>query len=173
MAARALPDEQGSGKTGTGGAGGDAAPPPSSLVERLRDVHLQMVDAVLAGDGLERVAELAAGAARGPVAIVVPRIGVAALAPAGGGAADAVPALKRYLADRLRDRPAEVPDAVVSEGPIAPGDAMPGAGGHLPAGDGPRPQAAEFLHLAAVAPLTEVAGEEAKEEVEQNLRGAL
>src|SRR5437764_14800109 len=106
MAARALPDEQGSGKTGTGGAGGDAAPPPSSLVERLRDVHLQMVDAVLAGDGLERVAELAAGAARGPVAVVVPRIGVAALAPAGGAGAGARPALRPYRPDRPRARPA-------------------------------------------------------------------
>src|SRR5256714_227667 len=172
MAARALPDEQGSGRTGPGGAGGEAAPPPSSLVERLRDVHLQMVDAVLAGDGLERVAELAAGAARGPVAIVVPRIGVAALAPAGGGAADAVPALKRYLADRLRDRPAEVPDAVVSEVPIASGDEMLGAVMLLAGEDAPSPEAPEFLHLAAVASLTEVAVEEAKEEVEQNLRGS-
>src|SRR5207249_1404193 len=31
----------------------------------------------------------------------------------------------------------------------------------------------EFLHLAAVASLTEVAVEEAREEVEQNLRGSL
>ena len=37
--------------------GGAAAPP--SLVERLRAVHLRMVDAVLGGDGLGRVAELA------------------------------------------------------------------------------------------------------------------
>ena len=34
--------------------GGAAAPP--DLVERLRGVHLAMVDAVLGGDGLERVA---------------------------------------------------------------------------------------------------------------------
>ena len=34
------------------------------------------------------------------------------------------------------------------------------------------PEATEFLHLAAVASLTEVAVEEAKEEVEQNLRGS-
>ena len=36
----------------------------------------------------------------------------------------------------------------------------------------PHPEAADFLHLAAVACLTEVAVEEAKEEVEQNLRGS-
>ena len=36
----------------------------------------------------------------------------------------------------------------------------------------PGPEAGDFLHLAAVASLTEVAVEEAKEEVEQNLRGS-
>ena len=40
----------------------DPSPPPPPLVERLRAVHLQMVDAVLGGDGLGRVAELAADA---------------------------------------------------------------------------------------------------------------
>ncbi len=172
MSARALPGEQGSGKPGTGGAGGKAAPPPASLVERLRDVHLHMVDAVLAGDGLGRVAELAAEAAGGPVAIVVPRIGVAAAAAARGAAAESLPALKRYVSDCLRDRPAEVPDTVVSEVPIAAGDEMLGAVVLLAGGGEPRPEAAEFLHLAAVASLTEVAVEETKEEVEQNLRGS-
>jgi sugar diacid utilization regulator len=172
MSARALPGEQGSGRPGTGGAGGDAASPPASLVERLRDVHLQLVDAVLAGDGLARVAELAAEAAGGPVAIVVPRIGAAAAAPARGATAEGLTALKRYVSDRLRDRPAEVPDTVVTEVPIAAGDEMLGAVLLLAGGGEPRPEAAEFLHLAAVASLTEVAVEEAKEEVEQNLRGS-
>ena len=44
---------------------------------RLRAVHLQMLDAVLSGDGLGRVAALAADAAGAPVAIVVPRLGAA------------------------------------------------------------------------------------------------
>jgi sugar diacid utilization regulator len=131
-----------------------------------------MVDAVLAGDGLASVAELAAEAAGGPVAIIVPRIGVAAVAPARGEAAAGLPALKRYLSDRLRDRPAEVPDGVVTEVPIAAGDEMLGAVVLLAGAGKPRPEASEFLHLAAVASLTEVAVEEAKEEVEQNLRGS-
>jgi sugar diacid utilization regulator len=131
-----------------------------------------MVDAVLAGDGLGSVAELAAEAAGGPVAIVVPRIGVAAVAPARGEAAARLPALKRYLSDRLRDRPAEVPEGVVTEVPIAAGDEMLGAVVLLEGGGKPRPEASDFLHLAAVASLTEVAVEEAKEEVEQNLRGS-
>ena len=41
------------------------------IVERLRAVHLEMVDAVLGGDGLDKVAALAADAAGAPVAIVI------------------------------------------------------------------------------------------------------
>jgi PucR family transcriptional regulator, purine catabolism regulatory protein len=162
----------------TGGAGGrqagrPAAPgAPGPLVERLRAVHLEMVDAVLSGDGLDRVAELAAGAAGSPVAIVVPRLGAVA---AGGGraAGEVLDAVGRYVADRLRDRPAEVPGAVVAEVPIAAGDDVVGAVMLLAGRTAPRPDATEFLHLAAVASLTEVAVEEARHEVEQNLRGSL
>ena len=144
---------------GTGGAG--------DIIERLRAVHLQMVDAVLSGDGLERVAALAADAAGAPVAIVIPRLDAAVAAPAQPAARLA--AVRRYVTDRVKDRPARVPPDVVAEVPIASGDevvgavVLLGAGGH---------DAAEFLHLAAVASLTEVAVEEAKEEVEQNLRGS-
>ena len=82
--------------------------PPASLVERLRAVHLEMVDAVLGGDGLGRVAELAADAAGATVAIVVPRLGAAALSP--GAGADLAP-LRRYVGDRAHGRPASVPPA--------------------------------------------------------------
>ncbi len=143
-------------------------PDPGSLVERLRSVHLQMVDAVLGGDGLEQVAELAAGAAGGAVAIVIPRLG--AVAASRGAGADPV-ALRRYVAERIKDRPAPVPPGVLAEVAIASGDEV--IGGVLLLGPAEaRPEATEFLHLAAVASLTEVAVEEAKEEVEQNLRGS-
>src|SRR4051794_41928435 len=91
------------------------APP---LVERLRVVHLKMVDAVLAGEGLGRVAELAAVAAGSPVAIVIPRLGPAALSP---GTTTDVGALRRYVSDRQRGRPASVPPEIGGGGPIAPG----------------------------------------------------
>jgi len=148
---------------------GPAAPRSTArgLVERLRAVHLQMVDAVLSGDGLARVAALAAEAAGAPVAIVVPRLGATAVAPA--AAEELVEAVGRYVADRLKDRPVRVPEGVAAEVPIASGDEIVGA--VLMLGDG-TPDAAEFLHLAAVASLTEVAVEEAKEEVEENLRGS-
>ena len=136
------------------------------LVERLRAVHLKMVDAVLAGEGLARVAELAAEAAGAPVAIVIPRLGPAALSP--GAVAD-IGALRRYVSDRARGRPASVPPLVGGEVPITTGDET--IGRVLMFGEADE-TALEFLHLAAVACLTEVAVEEAREEVEQNLRGS-
>ena len=66
-------------------------PAAASLVERLRAVHLQMLDAVLTGEGLAAVASLAAEPAGGPVAIVVPRLGVAVASPGGTGAGRSLP----------------------------------------------------------------------------------
>jgi sugar diacid utilization regulator len=155
-----------------------AAPPApggpgaASLVERLRAVHLAMVDAVLGGEGLAGVAALAAEAAGAPVAVVVPRLGAAAVAPGGDDAA--LPRLRRYVDDRVRDRPTRVPAAVAAEVPIAAGDEPVGAVLLLEGAAGrPAPEAAEFLHVAALAALTEVAVQEARVEVEENVRGSL
>jgi DNA-binding PucR family transcriptional regulator len=146
---------------------------PGTLLGRLREVHLEMVDAVLGGEGLPRVAELAARAARAPVAIVVPQLGAATGAPAGSRAQTRLDALERYVADRAAGRPASVPAACVAEVPIgSAGDAV-GSVLMLDGGEAASPEAAEFLHLAAVAALTEVAVEEAKDEVEHNLRASL
>ena len=150
--------------------GGAAAPP--SLVERLRAVHLRMVDAVLGGDGLGRVAELAAEAAGGPVAVVVPRLGAAVVAPEAAAEPSALDVLRGLVADRARERPAALPDWLLAEVPILSGDELVGIVALLRGEELPSTEATEFLHLAAVASLTEVAVEEAKEEVEQNLRGS-
>jgi sugar diacid utilization regulator len=140
------------------------------LVERLRAIHLEMVDAVLGGDGLRRVAQLAADAAGGTVAILVPRLSAASMSA--GGSAD-LAALRRYVGERSKDRPAQVPAGILAEVPIASGDEVIGAVLLLgDSGAAPAPEATEFLHLAAMASLTEVAVEEAKHEVEQNLRGS-
>jgi sugar diacid utilization regulator len=146
-------------------------PGATSLVERLRAVHLQMLDAVLTGDGLAVVAALAADAAGGPVAIVVPRLGVAVASP---GGEEALAAVRRYVGTNShppRGRVAPVPANVVAEVPIASGDERLGGVVLLEPGR-PEPEAVEFLHLAAVAALTEVAVEEAREEVEENVRGS-
>lgn len=156
-------------RSGRGAAPEGGATGEGSLVERLRQLHLRMVDAVLGGEGLARVAELACEAAGGPVAIVVPRLGAAVLAPAED--AGDLASIRRYVADRTKDRPTQVPDGLLAEVPIQSGDDVVGAVVLL--GEGAvGADAAEYLHLAAVASLTEVAVEEAKEEVEQNLRGS-
>ncbi|HEV2785767.1 MAG TPA: hypothetical protein VGV67_05220, partial [Solirubrobacteraceae bacterium] len=149
-----------------------AAPTAATLVERLRGLHLRMVDAVLAGDGLECVAELAAEAVGGSVAIVVPRLGTAVVAPGGNAAGDRLPELRRYVADCVADRPADTPRGLAAEVPIASGDETVGCVLMLEGATAAATEAAEYLHLAAVASLTEVAVEEARDAVEQNLRGS-
>jgi hypothetical protein len=148
----------------------------TELVAGLRSVHLAMVDAVLSGEGLGRVAELASRASGRPVAIVVPRLDAASVWPEDAEVADRLGEISRYVHDRVADRPARVPPGVVAEAPIASGDDLLGAVVQLEGGSRRRGEpvglAEDFLHLAAVASLTEVAVAEAREEVEQNLRGS-
>ena len=124
----------------------------TSLVERLRAVHLEMVDAVLGGDGLGRVAQLAADAAGGA-----------------GGDRRAAPRRGRRVGRRRRatsarsaatsaiaskDRPAPVPPGILAEVPIASGDEVIGAvvllgepGGRVARGDGvPAPRRGRLAH---------------------------
>jgi hypothetical protein len=119
-----------------------------------------MVGAVLAGDGLERVADIAAAHAGAPVAVIVPRLAapVEAWAP-----------YERYVAKRLAGGRPERPAEVCAEVPIVSGKQE--LGGVLLLGKG-NPDAGEYLHVAAVAALTEVAVAEARDETEQNLRGS-
>ena len=149
-----------------------AAPTAATLVERLRGLHLRMVDAVLAGDGLERVAELAADAVGGSVAIIIPRLGTAVMAPAGQPSAERLPGAAPLRGRLVQDRLAHAPRGLAAEIPIASGDESVGAVLMLDGATTAPGEAAEYLHLAAVASLTEVAVEEARDEVEQNLRGS-
>ena len=119
-----------------------------------------MVGAVLAGDGVERIAEIAAGHAGAPVAVVVPRL---------GPAVDAWAPYERYVASRLAGGRPERPGEVVAEVPIVSGSQELGAVLLLGAGT---PEAGEYLHVAAVAALTEVAVAEARDETEQTIRGS-
>ena len=119
-----------------------------------------MVGAVLGGEGLVRVAEIAATHAGAPVAVVVPRLG----APVEEWAA-----LERYVAARLAGGRPERPTEVQAEVPIVSGGQELGA--VLILGQG-RADAGEYLHVAAVAALTEIAMAEARDETEQTLRGS-
>ncbi len=178
---QAHPDPAATAAKGGGSVNGAAGPqrrpaapaapksPGTALVARLRELHLEMVDAVLHGEGLERVAAIVARAADAPVAIVVPRLGAAALE---GTEEERLDELRRYVTDRVRDRPVSVPAGVASEAPIMSGDELVGAVLLLAGKGEPAPESLEYLHLAAVACLTEVAVAEAREEVEENLRGS-
>jgi sugar diacid utilization regulator len=120
-----------------------------------------MVGAVLAGDGLPRIAEITSEYVGADVAVVVPRLGPLATRDA---------RLERYVAERLEGAMPECPDEVTAEEPIASAGRQLGA--VLMLGPG-RPDAAEYLHMAAMAAITEVAVAEARDETEQSLRGSL
>jgi PucR C-terminal helix-turn-helix domain/GGDEF-like domain len=136
-----------------------AVPRPESLPSP-RGAHLEMVGAVLAGEGLERIAGIAAKHAGAPVAVIVPRVG----APV-----EAWGAYERFVASRLAGGRPKRPPEITAEVPIASGGRELGA--VLLLGRG-RSDAGEYLHVAAVAALTEIAVNEARDETEQNLRGS-
>ena len=136
---------------------GGSAPQP---LPSPRGAHLEMVGAVLAGDGLDRVAEIASAHAGAPVAVVVPRLGLPVQAWA---------SYERYVALRLAGGRSSRPREVVAEVPIVSGGEELGAVLMTAPGG---VDAGEYLHVAAVAALTEVAVAEARDETEQTLRGS-
>jgi DNA-binding PucR family transcriptional regulator len=133
------------------------------------ELHLQLVGAVLGGEGLVRVAQLVSAAVRAPVAILVPRIAVAVGFPA----SIELTALRRYTAERVEGRAGARPLELVDEAPVLAGSDLIGVVALLRGEQPPPADAQELLQLAAVASLTEVAVEQAKREVEQKLRGSL
>jgi hypothetical protein len=121
----------------------------------LGDLHARMVEAVTAGGGLAAVARLAADATGGPVAIVAPARGAATIAPRATD--ERLAAVRRYVTDRLVDRPAQVPAGLAAEAPIGAGAQSLGAVVALADGGEPVPTAAEIVRLAALVALTALA----------------
>jgi sugar diacid utilization regulator len=111
------------------------------------------------------VAELAAEVAGAPVAIVVPRLDAAVCSP--GARAD-LAALRRYVLERSRGRPVPVPAGVAGEAAIQSGGEV--VGGVLLLGDTTVPDGGEFLQIAALAALTEVAVQGGRAEAERTVR---
>jgi hypothetical protein len=149
------------------GAAREAAPSEPPAAASLRAVHLSMVEAVLGGGGLGEVAELAAAAAGAPVAIVVPRLNASVTSP---GARTDVGALRRYVDERCRGRPVPVPAGVAAEAPIATGGEVVGGVMLLTGADPPGPGTGDFLQIAALAALTEVAVHGGRAEAERTVR---
>lgn len=86
------------------------------------ELHLQLVAAVLGGEGLTRVAQLVSAAVRAPVAILVPRIAVAAAFPA----TIELSALRRYTHERVEGRATARPRELVAEAPVLAGENLIG-----------------------------------------------
>jgi PucR family transcriptional regulator, purine catabolism regulatory protein len=128
----------------------------------MRDLHSLFLGAVLGGEGLQGVADLASLEAGGPVAIVLPARGLTASSPEGlevngAGAEVEVPILSGGE---------EIGSVLV----LAAANGVPGGGeeAHAPPVD--REQVAR---AAALAALTEVAVADARDEVQHDLRASL
>jgi sugar diacid utilization regulator len=139
----------------------------------MRDLSTRMIEAVLDGEGLRGVAELAAAEAGGPVAIVLPARGLAARAP---GGAD-LNGLAEYTRAKVADANAAPPQPIAHETSIEAGGERVGLV-LLLASDEEGERAAlvdrdGVLRAAALATLAAVAVADAREEAERRLRGGL
>jgi sugar diacid utilization regulator len=140
----------------------------------MRELSTRMIEAVLDGEGLQGVAELAAAEAGCPVAIVLPPRGLAARAPDGGE----LNGLAEYAKARVAETAASAPDPIVLERSIEAGGQIVGVVLLLneAAGDGDEPvliDRDEVLRAAALAALAAVAVTDAREEAERKMRGGL
>ncbi len=135
----------------------------------LREVHQEMVEAVLHGEGMERVAVLASERVGRPVAIVVPSAGVATVVPRSEGRGLA--AVRRHVA--TRGRAGATPPEIALAASVNSGGEPVGIVAMLAGPAPPPPEAAEVLHLAALAAMTGVALDEVREQEVARLRGGL
>lgn len=140
----------------------------------MRDLSTRMIEAVLGGEGLGGVAELAAAEAGGPVVIVLPASGLQAGSPGNGS----LNGLAKYAEDRVAGKQVEAPREVAAAEPVlASGEevglVMLMADGVAAAGSSPPLDRSGILRHAALAALAELAVSEAREEAAAELRGGL
>jgi sugar diacid utilization regulator len=139
----------------------------------MRELSTRMIEAVLDGDGLQGVAELAAAEAGGPVAIVLPPRGLAAHAPGGGE----LNGLAEYAKARVAETEPATPELVALERSIEAGGRIVGVVLLLESeeadGEALVVDRDEVLRAAALAALAEVAVADAREDAERKMRGGL
>jgi PucR C-terminal helix-turn-helix domain/GGDEF-like domain len=132
-----------------------ASPSPRpEPVSELRQVHLGMLDAVLAGGGVASVARLAAGALDGTVVVTLPALDLTVCAP--DGDRRRVTAVRRHVEDRSAPTPLEL----AAEAPVRRGEEPLGAVVLLGGRRRATAEADQVLRLAALAVLTAVALED-------------
>lgn len=140
---------------------------------RLHDLHARMVDAVLSGDGMREVAQIAAAHLGAPVAVVIPPLGHQLIEPAGDGAEAALADLRRWFDERLRSDAGTRPSQIDHEVPVASGEETLGTIVMLAGGKAlPESERNGVLHLAAMAAVTELALVESRQQLEDELRGS-
>jgi hypothetical protein len=139
----------------------------------LRDLHARMLAALLDGEGLRGLCELAAEETGGPVAIALPARGLAAVSDD----SVALEALTDFAADRLRDDDAPDPDGLELALPVRVGSENVGFVLALSASRNGLPRVAvdreEVMRTTALAVLTEVAVADARDEIAGEVRGTL
>jgi hypothetical protein len=118
----------------------------------MRDLHARMLGAVLGGEGLQGVADLAAAEAGGPVAILLPARGLSVTSPAGLELNGAGPRL---------------------EAPVTDGRERLGSVLVLGGESGPEVDREEIARTAALAAVAGLAVSNARDEVEHELRAGL
>jgi PucR C-terminal helix-turn-helix domain/GGDEF-like domain len=127
------------------------SPPP---MIQLREVHLGMLDAVLAGGGVEAVARLAAGALDGAVVVALPGLDLTVCAPDADDRR--VGAVRRHVENRSAPTPLDL----AAEAPVVRGEERLGAVVLLGGRRRAVADAGQVLRLAALAVLTAVALED-------------
>jgi PucR family transcriptional regulator, purine catabolism regulatory protein len=141
----------------------------------MRELSARMIEAVLDGEGLRGVAELAAAEAGGPVAIVLPARGLAARAPG----EESLNGLSDYAAAKVAGQEPVPPERIALEEQVSAGGEPVGLVLLLADEDEegsevtPLVDSADVLRAAALAVLAEVAVSDAREEAESRLRGSL
>ena len=136
----------------------------------MRDLQARMIAALLEGDGLAGVAELAAVEAAAPVAIVIPARDLAAASDDSVDLAE----LSARIAARNGDEPIA---GVACEAPVVAGGEQIGSALALSVEPNGLPRVEvdreEVLRVAALASLTVLAVTDARDEVAGELRGTL
>lgn len=122
---------------------------PTQLVERLRDVHASMVDAVLSGERMRDVAAIAARRTGHAVAVDIPDLGYDLVEPQDAAGLPAV----REVVVRNGGQPIGTIRLLAAAEPDDPAEAD------------------AVLHLAAMAAMTDLALVESRQQVADELRG--
>jgi sugar diacid utilization regulator len=130
-----------------------------------------MLDAVLAGAGIERVARIAFAALGAPLAILIPRMRDAVLSADQDESYDP-PALDRWALGLVDRRAEAVPDIVAAHAPIRLRDELVGVVAALRQDAAGANNTIEVLRLTAAAVATELALEAVRGETERKLRGS-